>query len=201
MLKKLKKQIGGSLKALGCPPGMICMSNSMWIFIFMFIVGVLLYLGSIIKNSKQDTIYKTIIREVLPLSQDRDSDLDPPEREYRGRYPGRSQGIPINVKTRGQDSYQQVGLLYKINDSTNRTVLPLYGRRVYLGSNMWNYYTTSDSHSIVKLPLHNNGNNCTSDRGCQEFMNGDTITINALGNGSFKVEIYEYDAPRYIPYL
>jgi len=182
-----------------CPPGFICLSNGVISLIIVSIFVIFYVLVAIVNKDKEEVINKTIIQH---------ENVNPPEREYRG-YP---RGVPINVKTRAQDTYQQMGVLYKINtvntsssintpgNNTNISVLPLFGRRVYRGSNLWNYYTSTSDHSIVKLPMHINGYNCTQDRGCDELTNGSTVTIDAL-NGNYKVEIYEYDAPRYIPYL
>jgi hypothetical protein len=128
----------------------------------------------------------------------------PPERSYVNTY-----GIPINIPSRGpQQSYQQVGILYKENivnpdqlpgNNNESNILPLFGRPTYSGSNKWNYYTSSDKFQNVKLPININGRKCTDDLGCNELMNGDIITVPSY-NGNFKVEIYDFDRPRYIPF-
>ena len=128
----------------------------------------------------------------------------PPERSYVNTY-----GIPINIPSRGpQQSYQQVGILYKENivnpdqlpgNNNESNILPLFGRPTYSGSNKWNYYTSSDKFQTVKLPININGRKCTDDLGCNELMNGDIITVPSY-NGNFKVEIYDFDRPRYIPF-
>ena len=194
-----------------CPPGFLCLSNGV-ISVIMVVTGLIFYLLlTLVNKEKQEVIQRTIIQESQPKYPEEPGERDihePPEREYRGR----QRGMPINVRTRAQDSYQQVGVLYKISavnttssintpgNNTETSVLPLFGRRVYSGSNLWNYYTSSSDHSIVKIPLHINGENCTKDRGCAELTNGSTVSVSAL-NGSYKVEIYEYDAPKYIPYV
>lgn len=129
----------------------------------------------------------------------------PPERSYVNTY-----GIPINIPSRGpQQSYQQVGILYKENienpdklpgNNNESNILPLFGRPTYAGSNRWNYYTSSDKFQTVKLPINIDGRKCTDELGCNELMNGDIITIPSY-NGKFKVEIYDFDRPRYIPYV
>jgi len=184
-----------------CPPGFICLSNGVVFVIVIIILVVYYFLISIVNNEKKDMIQKVII-------QKEEVDLEQPEREYRGY----SRGVPINVKTRAQDTYQQVGVLSKISplttsssintpgNNTETSVLPLFGRRVYKGSNLWNYYTSTSDHSIVKIPIYINGENCSKERGCSELTNGSSIDISQL-NGKYTVEIYEYDAPRYIPYI
>lgn len=131
--------------------------------------------------------------------------LLPPERSYTNTY-----GIPINIPSRGpQQSYQQVGILYKENienpgqipgNNNETNVLPLFGRPTYSGSNRWNYYTSSDKFQTVKLPISLDGRKCTDDLGCNELRDGDMVVIPSY-NGRFRVEIYDFDKPRYIPYV
>jgi hypothetical protein len=131
--------------------------------------------------------------------------LLPPERSYNNTY-----GIPINIPSRGPfQSYQQIGMLYKENvenpgvipgNNNETNILPLFGRPTYPGSNRWNYYTSSDKFQSVKLPISMDGRKCTDDLGCNELRDGDMVVIPSY-NGRFKVEIYDFDKPRYIPYV
>jgi hypothetical protein len=52
----------------------------------------------------------------------------------------------------------------------------------------------------MKLPINRDGRKCSDDIGCDEIRNGDSLKIPSY-NGDFKVEIYDYDKPRYIPYV
>jgi len=131
--------------------------------------------------------------------------LLPPERSYTNTY-----GIPINIPSRGPfQTYQQVGILSKDEianpdkipgNNNDSNILPLFGRPTYIGSNKWNYYTTSDKFQSVKLPINIDGRKCTDDLGCDELRDGDMVTIPSY-NGRFKVEIYDFDKPRYIPFV
>lgn len=131
--------------------------------------------------------------------------LLPPERSYTNTY-----GIPINIPSRGPlQSFQQIGILYKENivdtdklpgNNNDSNILPLFGRPTFNGSRRWNYYTSSDKFQNFKIPITRNGRKCSDDNGCDEIMNGDMIEIPSY-NGKFKVEIYDYDSPRYIPYV
>jgi hypothetical protein len=114
-----------------------------------------------------------------------------PEREYNmGR------GLPINVRTRGEpNEYQNIGLLK--NASETNDMRPLYGRRVYRGSNLWNYYTVLNNHIQVKIPIEINTNNCVDERGCSEIMDGGKVTVNKT---EYIVSLYPYSDFRYIPY-
>jgi len=131
--------------------------------------------------------------------------LLPPERSYSNTY-----GIPINIPSRGPlQSFQQIGILYKENivdtdklpgNNNDSNILPLFGRPTFNGSRRWNYYTSSDKFQNFKIPITRNGRKCSDDTGCDEIMNGDMIDIPSY-NGKFRVEIYDYDSPRYIPYV
>jgi hypothetical protein len=130
--------------------------------------------------------------------------LLPPERSYVNTY-----GIPINIPSRGvSGGYQQIGVVYKneisddgktIGNNSESVILPLFGQPTYPGSNKWNYYTTSDKFNSFKMPITIDGRKCTDDTGCTEIYNGDNITLPAY-NGNFKVEIYDFDKPKYIPF-
>jgi hypothetical protein len=131
--------------------------------------------------------------------------LLPPERSYSNTY-----GIPINIPSRGPlQSFQQIGILYKDNivdtdklpgNNNDSNILPLFGRPTFNGSKRWNYYTSSDKFQNFKIPITRNGRKCSDDTGCDEIMNGDMIEIPSY-NGKFKVDIYNYDSPRYIPFV
>ena len=121
-----------------------------------------------------------------------------------------SKGLPINIETRGSGGdFQQVGILFKdaIQDdekvpgnNTDSNVLPLYGKQTYRGSNRWLYYTATDKFQPIKIPISINGFDCTDDRGCDEISDGQDITVPSY-NGSFKVKTYQFDKPRYIPFV
>ena len=131
--------------------------------------------------------------------------LLPPERSYTNTY-----GTPINIPSRGpSQSYQQVGILYKETianteqqpgNNNETSILPLFGRPTFNGSRKWNYYTSSDKFHNFKIPITKDGRKCNDDFGCDEIMNGDMIDIPSY-NGKFKVDIYSYDRPSYIPYV
>ena len=131
--------------------------------------------------------------------------LLPPERSYTNTY-----GTPINIPSRGPlQSFQQIGILYKENivntdqmpgNNNESNILPLFGRPTFPGSKRWNYYTSSDKFQNFKLPITRDGRKCSDDLGCDEIMNGEMITIPSY-NGKFKVEIYDFDRPRYIPFV
>ena len=131
--------------------------------------------------------------------------LLPPERSYENSY-----GVPINISSRGYaGGFQQIGALYKEvvesedmkpGNNTESVQLALFGKETYPNSKKWSYYTTSDKHNAVKMPISHNGKKCDSRYGCDEIMDDELITIPGY-NGMFRAVIYDYDAPKYIPYL
>ena len=118
-------------------------------------------------------------------------------------------GVRVNIATRGPTpEISQLGILSKLDNTNNSGpgsdaeahVLPLLGRRTYNRSNKWVYYTATDKYNQVRIPISNNGRDCGGEYGCDEIMDGATITIPEL-NGSFKAKIYENTSLHYIPYI
>ena len=140
--------------------------------------------------------------------------LLPPERRNiyidNNPYEIAQPGLPINVPTRGYSGgITQIGALYKedISNEGQKTgnnsetiILPLFGQPTHNGSNKWLYYTTSDKFNQVKLPITNKNRSCSGDHGCDELYENDIVSVPAY-NGNFKVVKYEFDKPRYIPYI
>ena len=190
---------------------LVCMSKTVFYFgcIILFLM-VYLIIDKLTKHLKGDCVCECpITKEVKKVKKDEkdiivvdrptqiidSSDIQQyrsgPEREYNmGR------GLPINVRTRGEpNEYQNIGLLK--NASETNDMRPLYGRRVYRGSNLWNYYTVLNNHIQVKIPIEINTNNCVDERGCSEIMDGGKVTVNKT---EYIVSLYPYSDFRYIPY-
>jgi len=117
---------------------------------------------------------------------------------------GATSAIPINVQTRGySDTFQQIGLLTtpggsETSGSPNRTILPLFGRKLMANRDRWNYYTRTDGMNPVQVPVQFKRRDCDDDTGCDEVMNGDSVGVPILGQ-SYIANIYRYSTPRYIP--
>jgi|TARA_Y100000389_G_scaffold200818_1_gene242081 hypothetical protein len=107
--------------------------------------------------------------------------------------------IPVNIQTRGTHSnYEQVGILTRQN-SNDDLILPLMGRITMSGRDKWQYYTISNTGNLnTKLPVSVNGKSCTSEYGCDNIYNGDTVFVEGY-NDSFIATIYENNPFRYIP--
>jgi hypothetical protein len=108
--------------------------------------------------------------------------------------------IPINVPTSGiETSYRQVGILTPLNGKEKNNILPLMGRLLFNRRDLWNYYTISNQHNNVKLPLSVKGKSALSDTGVDRVYNGDTVYVEGA-NEAYKVTIYDNDTIRYLPF-
>ena len=107
-------------------------------------------------------------------------------------------GIPINVATRSVNSaYRQVGILTRVNGP--ETILSLMGRPLFPSQDKWQFYTMSDKNQSVKLPVTYKKRSCTSDQGCDNIYNGDTVYVEGY-NDAFKATIYDNAIQYSIPY-
>ena len=107
-------------------------------------------------------------------------------------------GVPINVPTRSVDSaYRQVGILTRVNGA--ETILSLMGRPLFPSRDKWQFYTMSDKNHSVKLPVTYKRRSCTSDQGCDNIYNGDTVYVEGY-NDAFKATIYDTAMQYSIPY-
>ena len=110
--------------------------------------------------------------------------------------------IPINVSTQGCDDaqYRQVGILTRSGGGGNgdNTILPLMGRPLFSKRDKWNFYTLNDKNNMIKLPVKINGKSGTSEYGCDNVYNGDTIYVEGY-NAAFKFTTYENQVMRYLP--
>ena len=116
-----------------------------------------------------------------------------------------TRAVPINVSTNigavsPDTNYRQVGILTPINGSKKNSILPLMGRPVFVNRNKWQYYTISDQHNNVKIPISRKGKSCTNEYGCDYIYNGDTVYAEGY-NEVFKATVYDNDTMRYLPFL
>lgn len=88
-------------------------------------------------------------------------------------------------------TYQQVGFLNN-NEGDKPTILPLFGKKKYPRSDQWEYYYQTDKYNQIKIPITYKKN--------YPLMSQDVITIPEYKK-DFVVTIYDYDAPKYIPYV
>lgn len=114
--------------------------------------------------------------------------------------------IPIQVPTQGlPEQFQQIGVLSAPGGTAttatpNRTLLPLFGRKVAYGREKYNYFTRSDGINPMQVPVTFKNRDCQDDNGCDEISSGDTVAVPLLGQ-TFVATTYRYNLPRYIPYV
>ncbi len=189
-----------------CPPGVICFSPSMIVFLIMFIIagfGLFTYLkmnshifmGVPSSASQQQPIINVLpspsggddryTQAPLPLKQD--PYLPPIGISTRGLFAGPP---ALNIPTRGlAPDYKPMGTLKKSDGS----YLPLYGRPT-TRSDRFNYYTRTDTYNPVPLPLEYKKRDCMDDVGCNELMSGDEIRVRG-DHQSLKVSLYNTEIP------
>jgi hypothetical protein len=206
-----------------CPPGVLCIENATIIFLIVLICVVLYFThfrsashtpqqgagggmdGLALTGSGPGVgifslpsfSYSTRENDVLmnpydaPLRDDRifqGSGMKPP-------------GIPINVPTQGHGfdaEYRQIGILTRI--AGPEMILPLMGRPLISNRDKWNFYTMTDKNNMIKLPISHKGRSCTSEYGCDNIYNGDTVYVEGY-NDAFKATVYDNNVMRYIPFL
>jgi hypothetical protein len=110
--------------------------------------------------------------------------------------------VPINVSTNigaVDTTYRQIGIITPLNTSSKDNILPLMGRPLFTNRAKWQYYTISNQHNNVKLPISFKGKSALNDYGVDEIYNGDTIYVEGY-NDAFKVTVYESNTIKYLPF-
>lgn len=209
-----------------CPPGVICIENFTFLFFGLLILSILFFMYiKYEKNLKYQNSQKTnnhsIDMNIYNNDSNYDSNLFPkvgnsfsknendvllnpysaPLRDDRifnnTNYNGPK--VPINVKTQSFDTnYRQIGILTRVNGG--ETILPLMGRPLFSNRDKWNFYTMNDKNAMIKLPISFKNKSCTSNQGCDNVYNGDTVHVEGF-NDIFRVTVYDNNVMEYIPYL
>ena len=192
---------------VNCPDNYLCIKYS-HIIILLIIIGLIMYYK--VSNFTPNNI-------VIELKQDKSNqNIKTYDENYKNKENNENNenelliepSRKINIKTRGEDKFEQIGILSK-KDVSNNTVLPgnnnksvvipLIGRKTYINSRRWNYYTATDKYHVVKIPIYVKNKNCLDDLGCDELYDGDIINIPEY-NGDFVVKLYNINKLRYIPF-
>jgi hypothetical protein len=100
----------------------------------------------------------------------------------------------LNVST---TNYRQMGILTPFNESSTDKILQLMGRPLFVKRDKWQYYTISNQHNNVKLPIIFKKKNALNDYGVDQIYTGDVVYVEGY-NQSFKATIYENDTIRYL---
>jgi len=196
-----------------CPPGVICIENVSFTFIIICVLIIVYLIYYFNKNSFNNNMHceasqKVVIREKgFPESWpnfNQDPLLNPYAAPLRDesyfRIPSM---IPINISTNPgavDTNYRQLGLLTPVYGKSKDNILPLMGRPLYTNRDKWQYYSTSNQHNNVKLPLIKNGKSGTNEYGCNQLFSGDVVYVEGV-NEKYKVTMYDNATMRYLPLL
>lgn len=209
-----------------CPPGVICVEN-VTLFLLFIIIGILVFF--IYANTKQnitvnDSDYITIENKkenqnglfsgFLPSwpynNLPQDVLLNPysaPYKDERYLMPKLTvippNTVPINISTNTgavDTNYRQMGIITPLNGSSKDNILPLMGRPLFTNRDKWQYYTISNQHNNVKLPISFKGRSALNDYGVDQIFSGDTIYVEGY-NDAFKTTVYENDTIKYLPFV
>lgn len=201
-----------------CPANFFCFDKNTFVLVFvslLIVTGYLLHTNrSKLEQEKVDLsqalrTYQANLEQSQKQLQNVQHNLTTQQLQERDRYdrlhnPLRAplqKHVAINIPTRGEVChFQQVGALIENRTSGDSKVLPLYGKPTYPGSRYWLYYTNSDAYSPVKLPVNSKNRCCLDDQGCEELWAESDVSVQGFSNG-FKVNLYKFDKPRYIPYV
>lgn len=197
-----------------CPPGVVCVDNSIFILLFVLLlitICILVFLNNrrgVQKDHNIDNSVLSTIKNTLGLfpkpsysfsNIENDVLLNPyaaPLRDNRPIVNDVRGGVPINVRTQGVDAaYRQVGILKRKN---GEMIMPLLGRPLLANRDKWQFYTSNENN--IKLPIVNKGRSCTNEYGCDNLYNGDSVYVEGI-NDAFTVTMYDDALPRYIPYV
>lgn len=101
--------------------------------------------------------------------------------------------VPMTIATSGGPSpYQQVGVMRKDGEDED-IMLPVFGRRLQPNRDRWNYYTAGVAGT---LPVRIQNRDCMDQYvGCDELFDGDTVTVDGMKNGVYKVMMYTVSTP------
>jgi hypothetical protein len=213
-----------------CPPGVICVENVtlFLLFIILFILGFFIYSNTKQNITVNDRDNITIENKQVPsgnygnswfggflpswpyTNMPKDVLLNPyaaPYRDDRYFVPELNyvppSAVPINISTNigaVDTTYRQMGIMTPLNGVSKDNILPLMGRPLFTNRDKWQYYTISNQHNNVKLPVSFKGKSALNDYGVDQIFSGDTVYVEGY-NDAFKVTVYENDTIKYLPFL
>jgi hypothetical protein len=199
------KQRGGSQSST-LPEQIIISTQSLLILLLIAVIicGTFVYLATRAEKPVNIKLEmpereKERVRERAP------SNLPPePSRVYQTGPDFNTAGSVFNFPTQGYaEQFQQVGLLIAPGASalsaSDRTLVPLYGRRIAARRDKWNYYSRTDGLNPVQVPVRYKNRDCDEDIGCDEVFDGDEVAVPAQGQ-TFKVQLYKQKNIIYNPF-
>ena len=203
------KQRGGSQSTSGLPEQIIISTQSLLILLLIAVIicGTFVYLATRAEKPVNIKLEmpereKETVRERSPSTN---NNLPPePSRVYQTGPDFNTAGSVFNFPTQGYaEQFQQVGLLIAPGASalsaSDRTLVPLYGRRIAARRDKWNYYSRTDGLNPVQVPVRYKNRDCDEDIGCDEVFDGDEVAVPAQGQ-TFKVQLYKQKNIIYNPF-
>jgi hypothetical protein len=198
-----------------CPPGVLCVENVsiLLLVVILLVLGFFIYMNMMSRQkiivNDTDNININENRRLfgfglswpynnLPGSNVLLDPYAPPFRDERYL-------VPINVQTNigatpVDTNYRQMGIITPLNGTAENNILPLMGRPLFTNRDKWQYYTISNQHNNVKLPISFKGRSALNDNGVDKIYDGDTVYVEGYGE-PFKVTVYENDTIRYLPFV
>jgi len=212
------------MKIKKCNPGFICLDNTFIFLLFFSVVGIVYYISTKKQNNNVNVNvdvespqspfnfggyfglggsipsypYNNIPLTTDPLI----NPYNPPFRDER-YFVGPTLGpvVPINVATSSVNTaYRQVGIMTPLNETSADGILPLMGRPLFTRRSKWQYYTISNQHNNVKLPILVKQKNGLNDNGVDELYTGDTILIDGIDK-VYKITKYDESTIQYLPMI
>ena len=191
-----------------CPPGVICLENATMMFLVICIIAVGYFIYTRMNKTSAVVIQNNRVQTETRHLRNADgvdvllNPYSPPFNDERYFNKGLgNRGIPINMNTTAVDStFRQVGILTPLNGSSKDSILPLMGKILFARRDLWNYYTISNQHNNVKLPVSVKGRSALNENGVDKVFDGDTVYVEGM-NQPFKATIYDNTIMRYLPAL
>jgi len=199
-----------------CPPGVICIENVSMFFIIICIMIVFYIIYFVFIQQKiriNNKPYEQIIikeqqnRGGMFFAPDVPGDVllnpyQPPLRDERYFFNTRGT-VPINISTNVgavDTNYRQMGILTPLNGKGKDNIIALMGRPLFTNRDKWQYYTISNQHNNVKLPVSVKGRSGSNEYGVDKVYNNDNVYVEGL-NETYKVTVYDNDTIKYLPFL
>ena len=208
-----------------CPPGVFCIQNLSLGFIIILIIALCFILYKSVNSQNQGIDNNSNQRQNERLNPNPNISISlvpnypynnivpkdvllnpyaPPYKDERYLVPElNNPGIPINVSTNigaVDTSYRQIGIITPLSGNNKDNILSLMGRPLFTNRDKWQYYTISNQHNNVKLPISFKGKSALNDYGVDKIFSGDTIYVEGY-NEPFTVTIYENDTIKYLPFI
>ncbi len=202
-----------------CPPGVFCMSSGLIAGISLAavaVIAVVVSIPSLFEKPRQQDVGHTIappavIQEIVHM-QPAPTEVvvapfpggfvpPPPERDVGiMARPALTMALPAMATSGLPSPFQQVGVMRKEDDdpSHDDIMAPLFGRLLQSNRSRWNYYTIAPGAGTLPVRIRNR--ECMDHTsGCDELYDGDTVTVDGLKNGVYKVMMYKASMPQYDP--